>query len=283
MIGILSVVAAALTATLAPVQQGGQSADDIRAYWTPQRMHEAMAASAPDGDPAPPDGVPWTQGKDSVRQVGRLFMVLPAGQKATCTAAVVDSPNHDTIATAGHCVHLNEYGGFMKALMFVPGYDTDDWPHGGFAARSVGIAPAWADKEDHKADFAFVALDTDVKNRHVQDVVGARRAVFAPVAGEKTALGYPYVKPYDGETLQYCSGPTTPVDDPRLAGGEQLQPCRMTNGASGGPWYARTAQGEEVQVGVTSSRLKSAGADDEAWGAMFDDTARQLHDAQGKL
>ena len=78
-------------------------------------------------------------------------------------------------------------------------------------------------------------------------MTGARKASFAPVAGEKTALGYPFLKPYDGETLQYCSGPTTPVTDDRLVGGEQLKPCRMTNGASGGPWYARTPMGEDVR------------------------------------
>lgn len=54
----------------------------------------------------------------------------------------------------------------------------------------------------------------------------------------------------------------------------------MTNGASGGPWYARTPQGEDVQVGVTSSRPKDEAFQDAAWGAMFDATARELFQAQ---
>ncbi|MDG4859505.1 trypsin-like serine protease [Streptomyces sp. T-3] len=289
MITILSVVAAALAATTVPA---GDTAADVRAYWTPERMREAVVAT--DGAAAePPDGVPWTLGAEPVRNVGRLFMTVPPAEeggkerKAYCTAAVVDSANRSVVATAGHCVHLKSIGGFVSKLLFVPAYDKGSEPYGSYVATSVGIAPAWAEREDHKADFAFVTLGKDEKGRAVQDVTGARKASFAPVAGEKTALGYPYfklekpvAKPYDGETLQYCSGPTTPVTDNRLVGGEQLKPCFMTNGASGGPWYVRTPQGEDVQVGVTSSRPKDESFKDAAWGAMFDGVARELHQAQ---
>ncbi|WP_327353714.1 trypsin-like serine peptidase [Streptomyces sp. NBC_01304] len=290
MIGILSVVAAALAATTFPAEipagsPAGDTAADVRAYWTPERMREAVVAT--DGAAEPPDGVPWTLGAEPVRNVGRLFLTVPPAEeggkerKAYCSAAVVDSANRSVVVTAGHCVHLKSIpGGWVKKLLFVPAYDKKSEPYGSYVAESVGIAPAWAEHEDHKADFAFVTLGKDEQGRSVQDVTGARKASFAPVAGEKTALGYPFLKPYDGETLQYCSGPTTPVTDNRLVGGEQLKPCRMTNGASGGPWYARTPQGEDVQVGVTSSRPKDEAFQDAAWGAMFDATARELFQAQ---
>ncbi|MFC7305172.1 trypsin-like serine peptidase [Streptomyces monticola] len=286
MISILSVVAAALAATTltpagTPVESG---ADDIRAYWTSERIRAAVAAGSPAAD-EPPDGVKWGFGPDSVRNVGRLFMTLPPDKtgkerEATCTAAVVESANRSVVATAGHCVHLKEVGGWMKRLLFVPAYDNGKKPYGSYTAESVGIAPAWSEAEDHKADFAFVTLGKDEKGRTVQDVTGARKPHFGPVPGPKSALGYPFVKPYDGETLQHCTGPTSAVTDARLAGGEQLKPCRMTNGASGGPWYARTAFQEDVQVGVTSSRPKEEQFKDVAWGAMFDGAARELHAAQ---
>ncbi|MEU7584587.1 trypsin-like serine protease [Streptomyces sp. NPDC041068] len=273
MISALSVVAAALVAATTATTPAGATQDEIRAYWTPEAMAEAVAASE---DPHP-DGVSWTYGTESVRNVGRLFMEIPDGKKATCTAAVVEAANRSVITTAAHCVHLKAVGGWMKKLLFVPAYDKGASPYGSYVAKSVAIAPAWSAREDHKADFAFVTLGPDEQGRSVQNVTGGRPASFAPVPGEKTALGYPFVKPYDGETLQYCSGPTTPVNDQRLVGGEQLKPCRMTNGASGGPWYARTAEGKDVQVGVTSARPKEPGLENVAWGAMFDETARELH------
>ncbi|MFJ2740552.1 trypsin-like serine peptidase [Streptomyces sp. NPDC087440] len=296
MITALSVTVAALAATLAPASSPaptGEDADAVRTYWTAERMREAVAATdARDTqgrrdrafDDGPPAGVPWRGSADSVSHIGRLFMVLPGGQKATCTAAVVTAANRDVVATAGHCVHLEAAGGAMKSLLFVPGYDNGNAPYGSYPARSVAVAPAWTEREDHTADFAFVALDTDDRGRHVQDVVGSARAVFtARPGGTRTALGYPFLPPYDGKALQYCAGNATPVKDDRLAGGSQLKPCRMTNGASGGPWYAPLPDGEDVQVAVTSARPRGEKFKDVAWGAVFNKTAKALFTSQEAL
>ncbi|MFI5802494.1 trypsin-like serine peptidase [Streptomyces sp. NPDC051561] len=293
MITALTLAGATLAATatlLTPTSPSPSPVDGTeatRAYWTPERMREAASTSPLDGlrapaAPRPPDGVPWIRSTAPVAHIGRLFMVLPGGQKATCTAAVVYAKNRDVISTAGHCVHLKAVGGAMKSLLFVPGYANGQKPYGSYPARSVGVADAWKNSEDHKADFAFVTLARDEKGRHVQDVVGARRAIFGHgPAGPRTALGYPYVKPYDGESLQYCESRATPVKDDRLLGGSQLRPCRMTNGASGGPWYARTANGEDIQVAVTSSRPR--GEAEVAWGAVLDATAKGLYNTQSRL
>ncbi|MFI0979658.1 trypsin-like serine peptidase [Streptomyces sp. NPDC021093] len=315
MIPALSVTVAALAATLVPTAQTptaqtpapasspapiGEDAESVRAYWTADRMREAVAATGArdravrgqevrgqDGvvpSDEPPGGVPWDGDPGDVAHVGRLFMVLPGGQKATCTAAVVTAANRDVVSTAGHCVHLKAVGGAMKSLLFVPGYDDGRTPYGSYPSRSVGVSPAWTEREDHAADFAFVTLGTDDRGRHVQDVVGSLRAAFhAKPSGVRTALGYPFLSPYDGKALQYCAGNATPVKDDRLAGGSQLRPCRMTNGASGGPWYAPTLRGGAVQVAVTSARPKEAGFKDAAWGAMFNGTAEALFKAQEAL
>ncbi|CAM5267152.1 peptidase [Streptomyces spiroverticillatus] len=296
MITALSVTVAALAATLAPASSPspmGEDADAVRAYWTAERMREAVAATdarevrerALDSrDDGPPAGVPWRGSAESVSHIGRLFMVLPGGQKATCTAAVVTAANRDVVATAGHCVHLEAAGGAMKSLLFVPGYDDGATPYGSYPARSVAVDRAWTEREDHAADFAFVALDTDDWGRHVQDVVGSSRAVFdAKPGGTRTALGYPFMPPYDGKTLQFCAGNASPVKDDRLAGGSQLKPCRMTNGASGGPWYAPLPGGEDVQVAVTSARPRGEAFKDVAWGAVFNRTAKGLFQSQEAL
>ncbi len=298
MISILSVVATALAATTltpsAPAAHVPDATDAaVRAYWTPDRMR-AAATQAPEGqapearapearapEDGAPDGVPWTLGAEPVRNVGKLFLTIRPAQEggadrdASCTAAVVKSANRSVIVTAAHCVYLKAAGGWMKRMLFVPGYDKGQKPYGSYAAKSGGVTEGWQSVEDHEDDFAFLYLGPDEKGRRVEDVTGARRVVFEPVAGEKTALGYPVDKPYDGESLQYCSGPATVLTDERLKGGEQL-PCRMTHGASGGPWYARTPQGEDVQVAVTSSRPKDPAFERSAWGAVFTGKAREL-------
>ncbi|SDK38190.1 trypsin-like serine peptidase [Streptomyces indicus] len=321
MIGILSVVAGALLATtLTPQAATGQplrapsgpaayapdaSEAATRAYWTPERMRaadsippdavadgippgDAAVRSAPAGDEERPGGVPWTLGAEPVRNVGKLFLTIRPAKEggperdASCTAAVVRSGNRSVVATAAHCVYLNAAGGWMKRMIFVPAYDKGEAPYGSYVAKSGGVDAAWQSGEDHEADFAFLLLGPDEQGRRVEDVTGARRAVFEPVAGEKTALGYPVDKPYDGETLQYCSGPVTAITDERLKGGEQLAPCRMTHGASGGPWYARTPEGEDVQVAVTSSRPKEPAFENAAWGAVFTAKARTLFEDVGR-
>ncbi|MBC9717602.1 hypothetical protein H9Y04_34230 [Streptomyces sp. TRM66268-LWL] len=313
MIGILSVVAGTLLATAftppapsgpatqppaaqpavarafaaqAPAGYAPDAPDAaIRAYWTQDRMR-AAAGQAPGDDR--PDGVSWTLGAEPVRNVGKLFLTIRPAEEggpdrdASCTAAVVKSGNRSVIATAAHCVHLKAAGGWMKRMLFVPAYDKGAKPYGSYVAKSGGITAAWQTAEDHEDDFAFLFLGPDEQGRRVEDVTGARRAVFEPVPGEKTALGYPVDKPYDGETLQYCSGPTTPITDERLKGGEQLSPCRLTHGASGGPWYARTPQGEDVQVAVTSSRPKDEAFANSAWGAVLTAEARKLFEQEEK-
>jgi hypothetical protein len=284
-----AVVSAAQAATAA--QQAA-----VLDYWTPRRLRAAVAADGPrplDPPAAPPavDSKPFAGPPRAVRHVGRLFMTLPDGRGATCTAAVVKSANRDLLATAAHCVHLPSTGEFMARLLFVPGYRDGAAPYGKFAARSAGIAPAWAERGDHRADFAFVALGADRRGRHVQDVVGGRRAGFTLTpagdrqTGPRTVLGYPYVPPFDGELLRTCSGRSTPVTDERLLGGEQLKPCRMTGGSSGGPWYGgfAPATGAGVQLAVTSSRPRGAEFKQVAWGAVFDAAARRVFRSQQRL
>src|SRR5262245_66276772 len=72
-------------------------------YWTPERIAALTQPSSDNPPKAAPDGAPWTGHNAVNRTVGRLFLT-DHGEDVSCTATVVDSTNHSTVVTAGHCV-----------------------------------------------------------------------------------------------------------------------------------------------------------------------------------
>ncbi|MFC7220976.1 trypsin-like serine peptidase [Streptomyces polyrhachis] len=248
------------------------------AYWTSQRMRAAAGVNSGPSYASrrqvPVDGVEWTAGGETVRHIGRLFMRTATGDLASCTAATVSAPTGDMIATAAHCVHDRRSGGWMDKLAFVPAYRDGQAPYGVHAVVSGSIADAWRDREDNRADYAFLrAAPRPGVNTTLHAQVGAREAVFERVAGEKRAFGYPAVGPFDGERLQYCHGPARVVYESLLYGGEELA-CRMTDGASGGPWYDTAHR----QTGVSSGRPADPRYAGVTWAAVFDARAKALYD-----
>ncbi|WP_189132181.1 trypsin-like serine peptidase [Wenjunlia tyrosinilytica] len=254
------------------------------AYWTPERMRAARpveeytAAGRAAAPPPHADGKPWPGGKQAVRTTGQLFLVVSGGRPASCTAAVVESGSEDVVATAAHCVHLAESGGWSERMVFVPGYEGGRAPYGEFPARRAAVSAAWMEDEDPDEDYAFVRLAASDRG-HVADVVGARPASFTPSPHRETVvLGYPADPPFDGESVQYCSGAALAspyVNNPRQ---HYVKPCYFTPGASGGPWYTGfdAATGKGVQTGVTSAKPVGPGGDAYVFGAMFDAMAERL-------
>ena len=54
-------------------------------------------------------------------RVGALFEHDASGNHF-CTASVVDSPGHDLLITAAHCIHGGKGGGYKQDIVFIPGY-----------------------------------------------------------------------------------------------------------------------------------------------------------------
>lgn len=254
----------------------------VQAFWTTGRMRSAKPVEELEpgalrrGAPPPTEGSPWAGGPGSVKTTGKIFMTLSTGGTATCSAAVVDAANKDVIATAGHCVHLQESGGWAENILFVPGYSQGHRPYGGFVARHAAVSSAWQAYQDPDQDYAFIALAPALLG-HVADVVGSQRLSFRAKPQNTVVLGYPSAAPYNGETVQVCSGVTRPSPYTANSRQQRMSPCTLTSGASGGPWYAPFDKdtGKAVQVGVTSGRPTDNTRD--LYGAMFDDVARLLH------
>lgn len=209
-------------------------------------------------------GNPW-EGR-TVRTVGKLVTDLGDGRMGVCSGAIVDSPSGSVVATAAHCVRSPDYPRTPARGWFAPGHHGDGTGgvvRTGWRITSYHTPPGWDVsrklEEILPHDYAFVTVARK-NGRTLAEAYGANRLDFSPSpTGVRVApFGYPTAPPFDGESLSYCAGTaellTRPAAHEANVGGLLLEPCRLTRGASGGPWlrdFDPVAQTGTV-LGVTS-------------------------------
>jgi V8-like Glu-specific endopeptidase len=233
----------------------GASPAAASAYWTSDRMEAAIdadrltadAASVPVGDvdrgaPASvPSQAPVRAGDVStmavapVAHIGKVFFTI-GGADYVCSGNAVASANERTVSTAGHCLHEGG-GAWASNFVFAPAYEEGRTPYGVWAATELHAPSAWVQRGDINYDTAFAVVASPAgTSATLADTVGASGVAFNQSRGlGYTAFGYPAASPFDGETLETCSG-TARADS---WGGTQSQAisCDMTGGSSGGPWF----------------------------------------------
>lgn len=256
--GVLALGAAGLTAAPAgassPETETFNEAEKTAAeeYWTEERMANAQPAdvevdeaehrslvdnaeevargterlvqptlSAPDPQESP--------------HVGKVFFSTPEGD-FVCSGNLVASENQSTVATAGHCLHDGGPGAeFADNYVFAPAYDEGESEYGLWAAEELVATEEWIAAGDMSYDVGFAVIEEQEGLTLEEAVGGASPIAFNQDSSQYyTAYGYPAAAPYDGETLETCSGyaQDSPVT-PSTFG----IPCSMTGGSSGGPWF----------------------------------------------
>ena len=231
---------------------GPRSAEDVREFWTRERMRRAEAREAPEvgggaveptaGASASPTAEPAAVEQPNTtahpnRIVGRLFFTIPGQGDFTCTAAVVNTDTDAFVLSASHCVFERGVG-FFDNVSFVPGYRDGRRPFGEFPAVELAVPSFVAMGAQLPFDHGSLLVASSAGGRHVEDVVGAFGiSLFGDAEQSWRAYGYPANQEdgFDGERLFTCDSPTTAFDldlDPPAIG----IGCDMTEGASGGPW-----------------------------------------------
>ncbi|MDK1473121.1 hypothetical protein QNO07_06745 [Streptomyces sp. 549] len=215
-------------------------------------------------------GIPDAQGEPwagrTVRTVGKLVTDLGGGRMGICSGAIVDSPSGSVVATAAHCVRSPQYPGTPVRGWFSPAHDgsgTAAVVRTGWRVTSYHTPPGWDVARGLEQilphDYAFVTVERK-NGRTLAESYGANRVDFAaPAAALRVApFGYPSSPPFDGESLSYCAGTaellTRDSAHEANVGGLLLEPCRLTRGASGGPWLRDfdPVAGSGTVAGVTS-------------------------------
>lgn len=263
----------------------------VTSSWTGERMKSAASLDLPQvskddisadvevGAPSsveptdnPQAGGPWDGKGDIVKTSGRVFFSFD-GKDASCSGDAVTSDNGSVVLTAGHCVKYQ--GSWHTDWVFVPGYHDGEAPYGEWAASKTLTTPQWEADEDMNYDVG-TAVVGQVDGKNLTDVVGGQGVSFnGEYNQDMYSFGFPAEDPYDGETLDYCSGPTT--KDTLLTTDHGL-PCNMTGGSSGGPWFVdfdeSTGTGKQASVNSFGYQFLP----DTMFGPYFGDEAKTLYD-----
>ena len=226
-----------------------QKPEDVRAYWTEERMRDAKPKqNKRPGEPterAKPvrsggtgfqsGAVSWTE--EYAPTHGKVFFT-DNGAMYQCSGTAVDTPSGKVVLTAGHCVHDGE-GAFYTDWVFHSAYrNTAGLPSVMYVAASLYTSAEWAGGGE---------FGRDVGAARVTQTFGSdatpRRAVdtSTPSAGmvgrDVRSYGYPAEGKFNGQVLRYCAAKVSRVDT-GPAPDTMALPCDMNGGSSGGGWVS---------------------------------------------
>jgi V8-like Glu-specific endopeptidase len=251
------------------------SAEEIRAYWTPERM----AAAEPDDDapetmPEPdaefvgPTGEPEEiPGYDPTRSaegreigaplqmapvfpptvfpyctIGKLFYTWGTAQNKRNSTASGYVIGPDTVLTAGHALWREKHGGASRNHLFVPAFmetspGTSYEPYGNWAALMAYVMDPWQEFENWSYDVGILWVGFGGRDgkQRIKDVIGFLGQKYNQPLGPWTQVGYP---PGSNEMYADPGTYTRSRDEGRIV----CKTGALGKGSSGGPWLLSGAQ-----------------------------------------
>ncbi|MBV9715407.1 MAG: hypothetical protein JOZ64_08535 [Solirubrobacterales bacterium] len=220
----------------------------------------------------------------AARTSGKVYFTNTTdGLNYVCSGTIVNSGGKDMVWTAGHCVHGGAGGNWHANWVFVPSY-TNGWaPYGYWYASQLWTQTAWMNSSEWESDMGVAIVGTNY-GYHIVDYLGGQGITWNQSKHiGVTVLGYPAESPYDGQTLQACSGTTFP-EWKYLSWSSDiigLHDCNLTGGSSGGGWFA-FFDGEAGYVDGNTS-FKYNDDPNSIYSPYFGDRASNLYDATKSL
>jgi V8-like Glu-specific endopeptidase len=238
-------------------------------YWTRQRLLGAQVWRAkrlpsPGSTPSP------RQNAKTLR-VGALFDSDSSGDHF-CTASVVDSPGHDVLITAAHCVNAGTGGANRSNVSFVPAYANGQSPNGVWTPAKYVLDPRWVNGADPDLDVAFIVLKP-LNGKNIQDVLGANQIAFNTGFDHFVRVtGYPS----SADAPIVCGNWTTRQSQDQLKFACQ----DFTGGTSGGPWITRfdPAARTGTIVGVIGGYQEGGDTPEMSYSPYFGNAIKNLYD-----
>jgi V8-like Glu-specific endopeptidase len=186
-------------------------------------------------------GSPWLGSlyEPPATTTGRVFFTTHNGENWSCSGSTVNSAGKDSVITAGHCVFGSLGGevpgeGWHTNWIFVPDYDNGYAPYGVWTARQLWIPTNYYNNQDEGDDIGGAVINSNVYGQHIVNVVGGQGMAWNYPNNEFVYdFGYPAGAPFNGATLQYCTG--SEFNWTGISSTMGL-PCNFTGGSSGGPW-----------------------------------------------
>lgn len=261
----LTLAAALLTMTLANTActPGGGPITPRPAAWSKERMLRVMRRLA-----AHPVGQPP---KVVSASVGALFYNDLKGDHY-CTAGVVDSPHHNLLVTAAHCLYGN--GAYNKDIIFVPAFRSGNTPFGTWRVTTMLVDDRWIKSGDQDMDVGFAAVrpESDKDGQDIQQVLGGNTLGINPGFDNLVEVtGYPT----NSDQPVSCVTRTRKQSDHQL----RFDCGNFFGGTSGAPWIAdydphrRTGQ----IIGVIGGFEQGGDTDAISYSSYFDNAVQTLY------
>jgi hypothetical protein len=237
----------------APVQHAQKSPAEVSAYWTKDRMLNAIPRDVVRGNGPrstagkPGSGSSWTRltvptpysGAD--RNSGKVFFTMSGVNYVCSGTSVVASSGLSLVWTAGHCVNEGP-GPYATNFIFVPAYLNGAAPYGKWAGSTLQTTSQWASSGNFTYDVgaARVVPGTGAApNSTLTNIQTPRSMDFNyGVTVNSTrfkSYGYPAAGKFNGQRMYMCDSAVV-----RRDGSTSTAPmgigCDMTGGSSGGGW-----------------------------------------------
>ncbi len=239
----------------APVQHATKSPAEVSAYWTKDRMRNAIprdvvrtnGAHATVGKPGGGSSTSWTRlavptpysGTD--RDNGKVFFTMSGVNYVCSGTSVAAATGLSLVWTAGHCVHEGP-GSYATNFMFAPAYIDGTSPYGKWAGSTLQTTSQWASSGDFTYDVGAVRVVPGAgapPNSTLANIQAPRSMAFSyGVTVNSTrfnAYGYPAAGRFNGQRMYMCDSAVV-----RRDGSGSTAPmgigCDMTGGSSGGGW-----------------------------------------------
>ncbi|UUW88250.1 trypsin-like serine peptidase [Pimelobacter simplex] len=265
---------AGATPTVAPRPSAAGDSGDVRSYWTPQRMRDAVpvdrsADGATGATGAGPTARRTTAGAQAravvaPRSTGKLFFSDGASDYV-CSGAAVNTPERNVVLTAGHCVNSGATRGllgcrpgrYFTRFLFVPGYAGGARPYGAWTGVTALAQPDWVNQCGNYSHDQAVLTVAPLGGRRLVDVVGGNAVAWGYPQREDgvRVIGWPAEAPYDGESAQQCTGSTSAFPET----GDAHLACPLNGGASGGPWFLTMTSVDVGFIWAVTSRRTTEG------------------------
>jgi V8-like Glu-specific endopeptidase len=221
-----------------------KSNDEVRKYWTKERMMNAkpmdlIHVDLHDRSPRKleinfsnkTERVPRSDyTKMPYKPTGRFFFIVD-GDAYSCSS---QSVGMNITLNAGHCLSDGR-GEFFDEFLFCPQYYKGECPKGKFVGEKVVVAKEWHEKSDLARDFGFVRYGKNEEGKVLGKVVGSFRIVVdLPRNNTCIAMGFPANHGH-AEVLVRSFGKQTKGHDEFKPPTTKF-PSTMTFGSSGGGW-----------------------------------------------
>lgn len=239
------------------------SPEDTLAYWTKERMAQAVAHSG--AATAEGRSAAGSAGASAIDYAGRnpavgvVFYQNSDGDDQVCTGTVINDNAKNVVLTAGSCLHGGAGKDWSKKVAFAPEYSNGTAWRGLWAGSWMRAYHGWMDYGNAKYNQAAFRVWPNSQNQEIQNLVKAHKLMTVYSSSQSNIQAYSYRK-QPGSPVEepwYCENVGSRGETGQLA----TLGCRFPNPTAGGPWVKYIDAEGYGSIFAVSSSFRFDGGD----------------------